>query len=119
MIKAIEENRLNVDQTSNNSTYGAESEIDALIMFDRKVDLISPLCMMQTFEGFMDEHIGIHMTKVKVANSVIYPDPKVREELKIDEKESQDLELTSELPLYADIRDKHFDLAGRYLGMKL
>ena len=88
-------------------------------MFDRKVDLISPLCMMQTFEGFMDEHIGIHMTKVKVANSVIYPDPKVREELKIDEKESQDLELTSELPLYADIRDKHFDLAGRYLGMKL
>ena len=67
----------------------------------------------------MDEHIGIHMTKVKVANSVIQPDPKVREEEKLDEKGSQDLELTSEMPLYADIRDKHFDLAGGYLAMKL
>ena len=67
----------------------------------------------------MDEHIGIHMTKVKISNSVIYPDAKVREELKINEKDDTDLDLTSETPLYADIRDKHFDLAGRYLGTKL
>ena len=119
LIKMVDENRLNVDQTSNNSTYGSESEIDALIMFDRKVDLVTPFCMMQTFEGFMDEHIGIHMTKVKISNSVIYPDAKVREELKINEKDDTDLDLTSETPLYADIRDKHFDLAGRYLGTKL
>ena len=119
LIKMVEENRLNVDQTGNNSTYGAESEIDALIMFDRKIDLISPLCMMQTFEGFIDEHIGIKMTKVKVDNTIIYPDASIREELKINENDSTDLDMTSETPLYADIRDKHFDFAGGYLAEKL
>lgn len=28
-------------------------------MFDRDIDTITPFCVMQTFEGFLDENVGI------------------------------------------------------------
>lgn len=120
IINRIEKNRLNIDQSSANSTYqNQESEIDALIMFDRDIDTITPFCVMQTFEGFLDENVGIKTCQTTVKNSVLYPDPKVREELKKDEHGVTEIELTSETPLYVDIRDKHFDMAGPYLNQQL
>lgn len=50
---------------------------------------------------------------------MLYPSAEVREELKKDEHGSTDIELTSETPLYAEIRDKHFDMAGPYLNTQL
>ena len=88
-------------------------------MFDRGVDLVTPFCMMQTYEGFVDEHIGIHLNQAKVANEILYPDAKVRADLKIDSKAHTKLDLSSETPLYAEIRDRHFDFAGKFLNAKL
>ena len=120
LIKRIEENRLNIDQCTSNSSYAnQESEIDALIMFDRSVDLVSPFCRGQNFEAFMDENIGIECTKVSIDNTVLYPDPDVREELKVKENDKTELELTSEEPMYDHIKDKHFDYAGPYLNSQL
>jgi len=39
-----------------------DSEIDCLIMMDRSVDLVSPFCVQQTYEGQIDENFGIQTT---------------------------------------------------------
>ena len=88
-------------------------------MFDRDVDTITPFCVMQTFEGFLDENVGIKTCQTKVKNGILYPDPAVREELKVKEDDYTEIELTSETPLYEAIRDKHFDQAGPYLNDRL
>lgn len=85
-------------------------------MFDRSVDLVSPFYIMQTFEGFMDENVGIETCKVKVDNTILYPDPKVREELKVPENQATELELTSDTIIYDQVRDKHFDGVGPFIN---
>ena len=45
IIGRVEKNTLNIDQSA--STPNADAEIDALIMVDRDVDLISPFCVNQ------------------------------------------------------------------------
>jgi hypothetical protein len=34
-------------------------EIQGLIILDRSIDLVTPFCVQQTYEGMIDEHIGI------------------------------------------------------------
>ena len=45
---------------------GVDSEIDCLIMIDRNVDLISPFCVNQTYEGLLDENFGIKTCTISV-----------------------------------------------------
>ena len=55
------------------------SEIDALIVFDRKVDLISPFVLMRTFAGIVDEHTnGVELMKTSIPNKVVQPDEDIR-----------------------------------------
>lgn len=42
-----------------NSVLEAESEIDRLIILDREVDLITPCLSQLTYEGLIDEVLGI------------------------------------------------------------
>ena len=37
-------------------------EFDSLILIDREVDLITPMCSQLTFEGLIDEVYGIHLS---------------------------------------------------------
>ena len=67
----------------------------------------------------MDENVGIETCKIKVDNTILYPDPKVREELKMNENEATEMELTSETAIYDQVRDKHFDYFGPYANQKL
>ena len=39
------------------------SEIDSLIILDRSVDLITPMCTQLTYEGLIDEVYGIKSSK--------------------------------------------------------
>lgn len=41
-----------------------DAEIDCLIMLDRSVDLVSPFCVQQNYEGQLDETFGISTTMV-------------------------------------------------------
>jgi Sec1 family len=54
-------------------------------MFDRDVDIISPFCYNQTYEGLIDEYFGIKTCSISVENKILHPDEKVREELKVSE----------------------------------
>jgi hypothetical protein len=45
--------------------HGANSDIDCLLVIDRLVDPVSPLCTPLTYEGLIDELIGIQNTYVQ------------------------------------------------------
>jgi hypothetical protein len=118
IINRIEKNTLNIDQT--NPAQGQESsEIDALIMLDRDVDLISPFCVSQNYEGLLDEFYSIKAGVISVPNTIVYPDEKVREELKQKEDESTEFILTHEDVLFSEIRNKHFNVAGPTLNRQI
>lgn len=118
IINRIELNTLNIDQTSRGKE-NENSEIDALIMFDRDVDLISPFCVSQNYEGLLDEFFGIKTCQISVPNTIVYPDEKVRKELKHDDDKSTDFILTNEDVLFSEIRNKHFNVAGPILNRQL
>ncbi len=46
--------------------HGAIPDIDSLLVLDRMVDPVSPLCTPLTYEGLIDELIGIQNTYVKI-----------------------------------------------------
>jgi hypothetical protein len=118
IISRIDRNTLNIDQT-NQSQGNESSEIDGLIMFDRSVDLISPFCVNQNYEGLLDEFFGIKTCSMTVENTIVYPDEKVREELKHEDGSSTDFLLNNDDVLFKEIRNKHFNTAGPILNKQI
>jgi hypothetical protein len=53
---------------------GQDSEIDALIMIDREIDLVTPFCVNQTYEGQVDEFFRIKTCSITVDTTIIKPD---------------------------------------------
>src|SRR3954452_24764197 len=53
------------------STLSVSQSIDSLIIIDRSVDLITPLCTQLTYEGLIDEVFGIRASHVEVDSSLI------------------------------------------------
>ena len=51
---------------------GGPPEIDALVMLDRDVDLISPMLTPLTYEGLIDELVGINNGIAKVEASIVH-----------------------------------------------
>tara|TARA_B110000285_G_C15098654_1_gene603618 strand:+ start:567 stop:1271 length:705 start_codon:yes stop_codon:yes gene_type:complete len=114
IINRIEGNTLNIDQNQNQSQ--TESEIDAVIMFDRDIDVVSPFCVNQTYEGLLDEFYGIQTCTISVENRIVYPDEKVRKELGQTDEGRTDFVLNSEDTMFNEIRNKHFNVAGPHLN---
>lgn len=46
-------------------------EIDTLVILDRAVDLVTPLLTPLTYEGVVDEFIGVHNGAIKVDPSLV------------------------------------------------
>ena len=90
-----------------------------MIMFDRDVDMVSPFCVNQNYEGLLDENFGIKTCTISVENTIVYPEEKVRKELKLPENGRTDFILTSEDTIFNEIRNKHFDTAGPYLSKQI
>ncbi|KAI9342920.1 Sec1-like protein [Obelidium mucronatum] len=53
------------------SVFPPKMDIDSIIILDRTVDLVTPLCMQLTYEGLVDEVFGIKTTFVQVNESLI------------------------------------------------
>ena len=43
-------------------------------MIDRDIDLVSPFCVNQTYEGLLDEFFGIKTCSITVDTTIIKPD---------------------------------------------
>ncbi|CAG8463106.1 18575_t:CDS:10 [Acaulospora morrowiae] len=57
------------------STMSVSQNIDSLIIIDRSVDLITPLCTQLTYEGLIDEVFSIRASHVEVDSSIVGPAP--------------------------------------------
>lgn len=107
------------------------ANIDSLIVLDRKVDMITPLLTQLTYEGLLDELIGIKNSHVELPVSIINPPaagassnaapaastsaaaPIVN--VKKDAKKKYHLTTATD-PLYAELRDLNFSSVGRKLN---
>ena len=69
-------------------------------MFDRDIDLVSPFCVNQTYEGLLDEFYGINTCTISVDNTIVEPNEEVRKELKLSEDGKTNFLLTSEVPVF-------------------
>ncbi|KAJ3089684.1 hypothetical protein HK102_005762 [Quaeritorhiza haematococci] len=59
------------DPSAESRIFPATSEIDSLIVIDRTVDLLTPMCTQLTYEGLIDEVYGIKSTFVELDPSII------------------------------------------------
>jgi hypothetical protein len=49
-------------------------EIEGLIMLDRSVDLVTPFAVQQTYEGIIDENIGIQAASIEIERKIVKGD---------------------------------------------
>ena len=96
---------------------GPESEIDCLLMIDREVDLVSPFCVNQTYEGLLDEFFRIRTCSVTVDTEIVTPDAQKDPKSKVVDP-VQVLTLTNEDETFKDVRDKHFNTLEKIFSQK-
>ncbi|KAH9932009.1 Sec1-like protein [Epithele typhae] len=108
---------------------GAPSEtIDSLIILDRRVDMISPLLTQLTYEGLVDELIGIKNSHVEVPASLVAPPSQSNQPdagaaststpaaaILKEKKKKHHLATTTD-PLFAELRDLNFSAVGKKLN---
>lgn len=108
-------------------------DIDTMVLLDRDVDLFSAMVSPLTYEGLIDEVVGIHNGKIRVDASVLGDE---KDELKLPQNiagasagaapakdtapahlpgEKVDICLDSSDATYADIRDLSIEQLGAYL----
>lgn len=86
------------------------SEIQAAVLIDREIDMITPLCTPLTYEALCDDVFGI-------ANNIIKVNAKVLE--KDDTDKPIQISLTSNDSVYQEIRDLNFCVLKPLLVEKL
>ncbi|KAJ3438446.1 vacuolar protein sorting-associated protein 33a [Anaeramoeba flamelloides] len=91
--------------TSSFSKKMENSKVDQLIIFDRRVDLLSPLVTQLTYEGLIDEIHGLQNGNVLLNPEVLGQrgNKKIR------------IPLNSTDPIYSLIRDKNMSTMGEFL----
>lgn len=87
----------------------ASSEIDTIILLDRQVDMVTPMCTQLTYEGLLDEMIGISAGAVEVDPAVLGLPPGGRK---------QKVPLNSSDKLFREMRDLNFGAVGQMLRHK-
>ena len=85
------------EDTSNN--LNNENETLACFIFDRNVDMITPLCTNYVYEGLLDDYLGIDF-------NTIYVQPKILEkESKVDNVK---IDLSEKDKFYSSVKDFNF-----------
>lgn len=98
--------------------------IDQLIIIDRSIDLMSVLATQLTYEGLIDEHVGIHqcLAKFPADTSVGQSVPADglaavnAGELLTRGRDTKDIILNSADDIFAELRDKHVHAVGASLS---
>lgn len=85
------------------SIFETENQILAGIMIDRSVDFITPMCTVNTYEGLIDEYLGITLNTIR-RPELIENDP--------------DKVFSSKNEFYEKIRDCNFSYVRNYIPQK-
>ncbi|KAG0486185.1 hypothetical protein HPP92_008280 [Vanilla planifolia] len=84
-------------------------EINTLILIDREVDMVTPMCFQLTYEGLLDEILQVNNGAVEVDASIIGAQQDTKK-IKVP--------LNSSDKLYKEIRDLHFEEVVQVLREK-
>ncbi|KAL9123640.1 MAG: hypothetical protein Q9217_006947 [Psora testacea] len=94
--------------------------IESLIIIDREIDFASPLLTQLTYEGLIDEMIGIENNQAEIDISIIGPAPGAQTAGKVAGTAKQGLkrkiQLDSSDKLYDQLRDTNFAIVDSLLN---
>ena len=94
--KLIEMLNREEEQNNKNNNLNTENETLACFIFDRNIDMITPMCTNWTYEGVLDDFIGIDFNNMKVDSKILEKESK-SDTIKID--------LTSKEKFYTKVKD--------------
>jgi len=107
-----------IDQLENMRKEGPDPdckpEIDTLIVIDRHVDLVTPMCTQLTYEGLIDEIFSINNGFVELDQELVN-DPNEKKPVKQGKVK---FPLNSNDKLYSEVRDLNFSILGPELNKK-
>jgi len=113
MNMRLEEYMQQEENTENNDTVDMVSELDisAMLIIDRKVDLITPMVTPLTYEALVDEIMDINCGFIKVDSSITQStnDDESQSSLKVA------LALNTSDELFSDVRNQNVEKFGSFL----
>ncbi|MED6122788.1 Vacuolar protein-sorting-associated protein 33 [Stylosanthes scabra] len=101
-------NRMQAEEPVNSSDM-VMPEINTLILLDREVDMVTPLCSQLTYEGLLDEFLNIKNGSVEIDASIMG--------LQQEGKKTK-VPLNSTDKLFKEIRDLNFEVVVQILRQK-
>ncbi|XP_073101685.1 vacuolar protein-sorting-associated protein 33 homolog isoform X1 [Elaeis guineensis] len=101
-------NSLQVEEPVNTADMGVP-EINTLILLDREVDMVTPMCFQLTYEGLLDEILQINNGSVEIDPTVMGGQ---------QEGKKTKVPLNSSDKLYREIRDLNFEVVVQVLRQK-
>ncbi|KAJ4720732.1 Vacuolar protein-sorting-associated protein 33-like protein [Melia azedarach] len=85
-------------------------EINTLILIDREVDMVTPMCSQLTYEGLLDEFLRINNGSVEIDTSIMGAQQQDGKKMKVP--------LNSSDKLFKEIRDLNFEVVVQVLRQK-
>ncbi|KAI4351470.1 hypothetical protein L6164_005838 [Bauhinia variegata] len=85
-------------------------EINTLILIDREVDMVTPLCSQLTYEGLLDEFLHVNNGSVELDASIMGVQQQEGKKMKVP--------LNSSDKLFKEIRDLNFEVVVQILRQK-
>lgn len=94
------------------------TSIESVIVIDREVDFATPLLTQLTYEGLIDEVIGIQNNQADVDSSIVgaAPQPQGSKGVAAAAPKKRKIQLDSSDKLYAQLRDTNFAIVGSLLN---
>jgi len=96
------------------SVFPSACEISSLVLIDREVDLVTPMLTPLTYEGLVDEFLGIESNVVDVPAELVPDDRKKN----ADGKSNVKMYMNSNDQVFAGIRDVNFAALGQTLNQR-
>ncbi|XP_050238640.1 vacuolar protein-sorting-associated protein 33 homolog [Mercurialis annua] len=100
---------MQTEEPLNSSDMGVP-EINTLILLDREVDMVTPMCSQLTYEGLLDEFLQINNGSVELDGSVMGVQQQEGKKMKVP--------LNSSDKLFKETRDLNFETVVKVLRQK-
>ena len=115
-----------VPPSSSSTTSPPPPSIDTLVVIDREVDFVTPLLTPLTYEGLIDQIIGIQSGYIKVDEAILGQDDSDTKDAKNPDSKNPfvpsskvpklvTLPLNSSSPLFNSIRNQNIEQLGSFL----
>ena len=99
-----------LDEEESNMNLEEEPKTLACVMFDRTVDMITPLITNHVYEALLDDNFGINYNTISVSQDIIEKDSK---------KQQNEIDLSTKDKFYTNIKDFHFTELKTYINSRL